>query len=134
MMENRLEDGWEPHVDGTYVSGIGEVFERRRDAAIEIALRTDARHVNLSGIVHGSIVMTLIDRAIGLNCRAVADGDSMTTATLTVNFLRHIAVGDFVSVTCRLRKKGRKAFFCDADAWVGDRLVATATGMCMKVG
>jgi uncharacterized protein (TIGR00369 family) len=132
-MENPLDNGWEPHIDSTYVSGIGEVFERRRDAMIEIALQTDERHVNLSGIVHGSIVMTLIDRTIGLNCRVVAEGEPITTATLTGNFLRQIAVGDFLSVACRLRKKGRKAFFCDADAWVGDRLVATATGMCMKV-
>jgi uncharacterized protein (TIGR00369 family) len=132
-MTTVFEDGWELHVDGTYVAGMGDVFERCRDGVIEIALQTDDRHKNLSGIVQGGIVMTLIDRTIGINCRAVAEGEPMATATLTINFLRPIRVGDFVSISCRLRKKGRKSIFADADAWVGDRLVATAAGVYMKV-
>jgi acyl-coenzyme A thioesterase PaaI-like protein len=58
----------------------------------------------------------------------------MATASMTVNFLRQVQIGDFLTVSCRLRKKGRKAMFADADVWVGDKLVATACGICMKVG
>lgn len=128
------ESGWVPHSDGTFVASLGKIYERQHDGRIEIALQTDERHVNLSGIVHGGVVMTLIDRAIGLNCRAQAPGERLATATLTVNFLRQVKVGEFISVTCRLRKQGLKSIFGDADVQVGDRLVATATGVFMKVG
>jgi uncharacterized protein (TIGR00369 family) len=127
------ESAWTAHSDETFLARMGPVVERRRDGMIEIGLQTDDSHKNLSGIVHGGIAMTLIDRAIGLNCRAVADGDPMSTATLTVNFLRRIKVGDFMTVSCVLTRKGRKAMFANAQVHVGDQLAATATGICMKL-
>ena len=127
-------EGWTPHGDGTYVGQLGLVYERVTDLGIEIALQTDERHINLSGIVHGGVLMTLLDRTVGINCRATAPGVRMATATLTVNFLRQVQIGDFITLTCQLTKKGRKAVFANAEAWVDDKLVATATGICMTVG
>lgn len=127
-----LADGWEAGNDGTYVSVMGSVFQRRQMESIEMGMLTDERHVNLSGIVHGGVIMTLMDRVIGINCREVV-GERIATGTLTVNFLRPVRVGDFLRLTCNLRKQGRKAIFADGDAWVGDKLVATATGICMTV-
>jgi uncharacterized protein (TIGR00369 family) len=128
------QDAWRDHSDDTYVGRLGKVVERRREDAIEIGLHTEANHVNLSGVVHGGVLMTLFDRTMGINCRAVAAGERMATATLTVDFLRPVRVGDFLRLTCRLKKKGRTAIFADAEAYVGEDLVATATGLWMKVG
>lgn len=124
---------WIPHEDDTFISNLGKVLERGRNGAIEIGLQTDKRHVNLGGIVHGGVVMTLIDRAVGINCRLQAEGHRMVTASLTTNFLGAINVGDFVSVRCLFRKVGRRAMFADAEVWVGDKLVATGTGIWLKL-
>ena len=113
---------------------MGAVFERMRNGRIEIALQTDERHKNLSGFVHGGVMMTLFDRTVGINCRQDCDGARIATATMTVNFLRQVAVGDFLRMTCDLRKKGRTTIFADAEATVGDRLVATASGLMMRIG
>jgi uncharacterized protein (TIGR00369 family) len=126
-------EGWVPHVDDTYIGALGTVLERRRDGLLEIGLLTDERHKNLSGIVHGGVMMALVDRAIGINCREAGGGEPMATASLTVNFARAVKVGDFVEVACRLRRVGRNAIFADGEAHVGDRLVVTATGLWMKV-
>jgi len=126
--------GWIPHIDDTYIGGLGEVFERHREDLLEIGLQTDDRHKNRSGIVHGGVVMALLDRAMGSNCRAAVGGRRMATASLTVNFADPIAVGDFIEVSCRLRRVGRNAVFADGEARVGDRLVATATGLWLRVG
>ena len=127
-------DGWLPIADETFVGGMGRIFERHSEGRVEIALCTDDRHRNLSGIVHGGVLMTLLDRAVGVSCRLVSDGARMATATLTVNFLRQVQVGEVIVVSGKPRKQGRKAIFVDAEAMVGDRLVATATGICMIVG
>jgi uncharacterized protein (TIGR00369 family) len=127
-------EGWLPLADETFVGGLGRIFERRRDGRVEIALCTDERHRNLSGIVHGGVIMTALDRAVGVSCRALSDGVRVATATLTVNFLRQVRVGDVIVVRGLPRKAGRKAIFVDAEASVGGRLVATATGICMIVG
>ena len=126
-------DGWEPHEDDTYIGGLGTIVERRCNELIEIGLRTEGRHRNLSGIVHGGVLMALFDRTVGINCREAMGGKRLATATLTVNFTLQVMVGDFVQVTCTLKKVGRKAVFADAEAHVGARLVATATGICMTV-
>lgn len=124
---------WVPHKNDGYIGGMGGVFERRRNGLIEIGLQTEDRHRNLSGIVHGGVVMALFDRTVGINCREAARGVRMGTASLTVNFLRQIRVGEFVEVSCVLRKQGRKAIFADASATVDGRLVGTATGVWMRV-
>lgn len=124
---------WVPHVHDGFVAGLGPVLERRRDGMVEIGLSTEDRHRNLGGIVHGGVLMTLIDRTIGINCREVAAGELMATASMTVNFLRRVRLGEFLEFRCSLRKQGRKAIFADASVFVGDKLIATATGVFMKV-
>lgn len=132
-LRDHAAEGWVPHDDGTFIGTIGAVLERHRDGLIEIALPTTGQHRNLSGVVHGGVVMALFDRAIGVNCRAARPEARMATATLTINLLRQVEVGDFIEFRCRLRKQGRKTCFADAEAWVADRLVATATGLWMTV-
>lgn len=132
-MSGHEQDGWEPHIDDTFISSIGDVLERQRDNLVEIALRTTERHKNLSGIVHGGVLMALFDRVMGINCRNTNTEHRMATATMTVNMMRAVRVGEFVEFRCRLRKKGRKAYFTDAEAWVGDKLVATANGVWMTI-
>ncbi len=55
------------------------------------------------------------------------------TVSLTVNFIRSISIGDTVVARCIFRKVGKKTIFVDAEAWVGDTLVASATGVYQKV-
>lgn len=132
-MQADPDTDWIPHVDDTFIGEIGGVLQRRRNGAIQIGLRSTQRHKNLSGIVHGGLVMALFDRAIGVNCRLACPNERMATASMTVNLMRQVRVGDFIEFRCNLRKQGRKAFFADAEAWVGDKLVATASGVWMKV-
>lgn len=127
-------EGWVPQADGTFVSMLGEVFLRETRDGCEIGLVADDRLRNLSGVLHGGAMMTLLDRAGGIAARRAARGDRVVTASITVNFLRPVAVDVPVKISCRLRKSGRKSFFTDADAFAGDALVATATAVYMRVG
>lgn len=128
-----FDEGWSPIDDDTFLSTIGEVVMRHRNGLLEIGLRTDARHRNRSGIVHGGVVMTLIDRAIGMSARAAGDDRRMATASLTVNFLRPARLGQFLHVTCNLSKNGRKAAFGEATLQADGVVLATATGIFMTV-
>lgn len=129
-----MDEGWTRHIDDTFATSIGEVWQRTRDGGIEIALQTDDRHRNIGGNVHGGVIMTILDRTVGVNCRALLEqGARLGTATLTVNFLRPVKAGDLFRTTCRVRKQGRKSYFVDAEGWVGDKLTATATGILMRM-
>lgn len=135
MKDHGMQDGddWAPIDDQTFLVALGQVVERYRDGMLEIGLRTDPRHRNRSNIVHGGVYMTLIDRALGLNCRNLAGGRRMATASLTVNFLRPARIGDFLHVTCAVSKNGRKAAFGEATLAVDGVICCTATGVFLTV-
>lgn len=128
-----MDADWQVIADGTFLSALGPVVRRERDGMIEFGLQTDERHQNLSGIVHGGVIMTLMDRAIGTNARAASEWRRMATASMTVNFLRQAKIGSFLHITCRLMKNGRKAAFGEATLRSDDQIVATATGVFMTV-
>jgi uncharacterized protein (TIGR00369 family) len=128
------EEGWVPQADGTFVASLGRVFQRKTADGCEIGLVAEDRLRNLSGVLHGGVMMTLLDRAGGVAVRDVAAGERVATASITVNFLRPVPVDAPVTIHCRLRKSGRKSFFTDADAFAGGTLVATATAVYMRVG
>jgi uncharacterized protein (TIGR00369 family) len=124
-------DGWTREADGTFVTSMGAIYVRRTDAGVEVALQTDASHRNLSGNVHGGVILTLLDRVMGINCRNAVPGGA-STATITVNFLHPIRTGDFITATCSLSKVGRSLVFAEARACVDGRLVATGSSICSR--
>lgn len=131
--DQNMRDGWMPHEDDTYIGGMGDVYERTRNGLVEIALQTDSRHRNLGGIVHGGVVMSLMDRVIGINCRLAAKGHRMVTANLNISFIGAIQVGGFITLSCQMNRVGRRTIFGDGRAEVDGRLVATASGVFLKI-
>jgi uncharacterized protein (TIGR00369 family) len=127
-----LDGEWRSLSDDGFTGTIGPLNYRERDDLVEVLLLTSSKHKNLSGIVHGGVIMTLIDRVIGLNCARKRPGERTPTASLTVNFLRSVRVGEPLLAKCILRKLGRNALFVDAEVYVADILVATGTGTYLK--
>ncbi|UOY03937.1 PaaI family thioesterase [Blastococcus sp. PRF04-17] len=86
-------------------------------------MRFEAReeHLNPAGTVHGGVLATLVDTAMGTAVRTVAgDGDVPATSQLTVTYLRPGRPGELV-VTARLRTKGEHLTVCEADVEQEDR-------------
>lgn len=119
------DDGLLDHIGGLTYRAVGPAYEAKLEA--------QPRHRNFSGVVHGGLTMTLLDRVVGMNIRHQLNVPKSVTVSLTVNFIGSIAIGDTVVARCMFRKVGKKTIFVDAEAWVGDTLVATATGVYQKV-
>jgi uncharacterized protein (TIGR00369 family) len=88
-------------------------------------------HLNRSGLLHGGILATLLDTALGYaGCFMAEPGEVRRTLTLslTTNFIASVKAG-------RLRTEGRRTgggktiFFAEGEVRDADsRLIATATG------
>lgn len=97
----------------------------------------DARFSNPMGTVHGGIVATLLDSALGCAAQTVLDdGSAYTTVTLEVKYLRPIALD-----AGRLRAEGRVVHAgrrqITAEGALTDdagRTLATATTTCLVLG
>jgi uncharacterized protein (TIGR00369 family) len=119
------DDGLFDHIGGLTYRKVGKAFEAKLD--------TQPHHRNYSGVTHGGITMTLIDRVIGVNLRQQLNVPRSVTVTLTVNFLRSAPIGSALIARCIFRKAGKNTVFADAEVWSGEDLIATGTGVYQKV-
>ena len=95
--------------------------------AVEIAFRAGAEHVNLQGLVHGGMLATVADTAMGLAVRTILEpGRRHVTVQLGVEFLTPGRPGRIVA-RGRSVKIGRQLGFAEADVVdARDRLLARA--------
>lgn len=98
-------------------------FAERLGAAVEVAddgsarMRFTARdeHLNQAGTLHGGVLATLVDTAMGAAVRsATDDGDVPATSQLTVTYLRPGQPGP-LEVTATVRTRGEHLTVCEAD-------------------
>ena len=94
---------------------------------VEIAFEANPQHLNLQGLVHGGILATLADTAMGLAVRTLLEpGRRHVTVQLGIEFLSPGRPG---RITARGRsvKIGTQLGFADADVMNADgRLLARA--------
>ena len=72
-------------------------------------------HLNEAGTVHGGVLASLVDTAMGQAVRSrTGDDDVPATSQLTVTYLRPGQPGRLV-VTAEVRKQGENLTVCEAD-------------------
>ncbi|WP_103174851.1 PaaI family thioesterase [Paracoccus sp. SY] len=128
--EELLDEGWQDVKDGTFIDHMGSVFARGLG---ELGILTQPCHQNLSGIVHGGVLMTAFDRVMGMLPRNLRPGEQFPTTTMTIEFLRPVKVGEFIHLTASITKAGPRALFVRGMARVGDRDIGAASAVFMAV-
>jgi uncharacterized protein (TIGR00369 family) len=82
---------------------------------VDVALQAGPQHVNIQGLVHGGMLATLADTAMGLAMRTVLEpGRRHVTVQLGVEYLSAGTQGRIVA-TGRTLKVGRQLGFAEAD-------------------
>lgn len=93
------------------------------------AYQVDPAHYNPNGVLHGGVVMALLDSAMGHAVAAlvVPEGAFNAAAQISVNFLEPVRSGSIVA-HAKVRKRGKRLAVVEAEA-VGDdgRVIAIAT-------
>ncbi|WP_346619164.1 PaaI family thioesterase [Blastococcus montanus] len=100
---------------GGFAGRLGARPESAEDGTARIAFEATDDHLNPAGTVHGGVLATLVDTAMGLAVRTTTgDGEVPATSQLTVTYLRPGKPGP-VTVTARLRTRGEHLTVCEAD-------------------
>jgi len=104
-----------------------EVIHAEAGKAI-IGMEADRRHLNLLGIVHGGVLMSLLDNAMGLAIMLACRDEKTVTATMNTHFLENAKAGRLRCEGEIIHRIGRtitlQAFVKDED----DRLIAWGSG------
>jgi acyl-coenzyme A thioesterase 13 len=93
-------------------------------------LRVGEHHTNSRGGVHGGVLTTLADVALGYGSLA-AHGEFLTlvTASLTIDYTGTAAVGDWLEARTSLKRMGSRLAFASCEIVASSRPVASCSGV-----
>jgi len=100
-----------------------------------IELDTADHHLNTMGRLHGGVLCTIADTAMGIaHACSLPEGSTSATVEMKINFLRPAAAGMKLRADGRVLKQGRTISMCECDV-TDDRgsLVAKANGTFMTI-
>ena len=100
---------------GGFSERLGARAEAADDGSARLSFEVTDEHLNPAGALHGGVLATLVDTAMGLAVRTTTgEGEVPATSQLTVTYLRPGKPGP-LEVTARLRTRGEHLTVCEAD-------------------
>jgi uncharacterized protein (TIGR00369 family) len=108
-----------------FLTLIGAKTVEKGEELFRISLLLEERHTNPNGVMHGGVMTSLMDEAVGGVIAYVRGLDVMrsaphSTVDMNVSFLSAARAGDELVVEARPIKVGRSVAFAEAEARRGD--------------
>ncbi len=93
---------------------IGPVYKRGHGAGLALGLRAERKHCNTRGTVHGGILATLADIALGYSLAfSTEPPTAAVTASLSLDFAGAANAGDWLEATVDFQKLGKRLAFAN---------------------
>jgi uncharacterized protein (TIGR00369 family) len=89
----------------------------------------EAKHLNFADIVHGGMLGTLADQAMGMTALGATGNKPHATIELNIQFVGAVRLNEFVEAHCEIVRVTRAIIFMQCKLVVGTRVVANATGI-----
>ena len=109
-----------------FLDTVGPLFHRKEaGGSVVVGLRILPKHANARGAAHGGLLLTLLDIAMGYRTAFSQEPPvSLTTASLSADFLGAAKLGDWVEAHVEIQKLGGRLAFANAFLVVnGQRIV-----------
>jgi uncharacterized protein (TIGR00369 family) len=113
---------------------VGPLYEKGEGIARRYALIVDERHVNLRGVIHGGMLMTLADMTLGQAAWDACDRAAVVTLSMQTQFLKGVRQGNVLEVTPQLQRHTRSMLFLRGDYQVNGETVFTASSVWKLLG
>jgi len=107
---------------------LGPLYNKRADSCLLIGFRAAQKHCNARGMVHGGVLSSLADVALGYN--AAFSGEQavpMVTASLTIDYAGSAKMGDWIEIESDVQKVGRSMAFANCYFIVDSKRIARAS-------
>lgn len=126
--------GFETFRSSPFNEHVGPIYVDRSGEAPVFGVEVGPHHGNTHGHAHGGFLMTVLDLALGQGTRILLDGRGGRTVSTNVDFLGPAQIGDWLTATMRIDKRGGTLAFASAVLMVGDEVVARASSVLRLVG
>jgi len=118
--------GWERVKGHNFGELVGPIW-RRGDGRFGIVAAD--KHRNHRSVIHGGVLMSLADQAMGMTGRRATGDKPHATIEMNMQFIGVVKVGDFVEAHCEVVRQTRSILFIESKLKVGARIVAAASGI-----
>lgn len=89
----------------------------------------EEHHVGGNNRGHGGLLMTILDEALGMNACFHRNMQPAVTVSMNSQFFAPLVIGQFLMATGRVTHATATMAFMEGEAWCGDVLVGSATGV-----
>ncbi|MCX7222017.1 MAG: PaaI family thioesterase [Burkholderiales bacterium] len=126
------EHGWKTLNSKGFFAEVGPLWSRRLNEGWEYGLLVEPRHENGVGVVHGGMLVTLLDQAISLVAWAANEQQPCTTIHLDTHFVAPSVAGDFIIARGEVARKTSSLIFLRGTLMVNDKQIMYGQGI-MKI-
>ena len=114
---------------------VGPLYMKRGQGGVTIGLRIADKHRNRREIVHGGMICTLADFAMGMACSLAREPElKVVTTSLSVDFAGNARPGDWVEARVDVLRVGRRMAFANCQVWRDAERIAQASGAFLVLG
>ena len=111
---------------GGFAERLGASVSATGTGSATVDFEAREEHLNPAGTLHGGVLATLVDTAMGMAVRTATDDDDVpATSQLTVTYLRPGRPGP-LEVTAKVRVSGEHLMVCEAEIEQEGRSLAHA--------
>ena len=124
-----VPEGWVVMPSKAFGTHIGPFYRPEGDDTRLAGFLADERHGNKRGVVHGGMLASAFDVALGNASWAAADQKPCATVQLNVHYLGAVQLGDFAEIEASIVKTTRTLVFLRGTMTVRGNPVAVADGV-----
>ncbi|TAN54778.1 MAG: PaaI family thioesterase [Betaproteobacteria bacterium] len=114
---------------------IGPLYSCGEGGQLEIGLRVERKHCNARGTVHGGVLATLADVALGYAMAFATDPPTTAvTASLSLDFAGSATPGDWLQTKVDIQKQGSRLAFANCYISKGGERIVRASAVFLVTG
>lgn len=110
-------------------ASLGALWTHRDERGWHYGVQLDESHANAQGLIHGGVLMTLMDHGLSLLVWEAAGRATCSTIHLDSHFLASVSPPAFVELDGQISRQGRTVVFARGVLRVAGEEVMQATGV-----
>ncbi|MDD3853994.1 MAG: PaaI family thioesterase [Syntrophomonadaceae bacterium] len=115
-----------------YYRTLSIALSRIGSGTAEVVVTSKVEHTNPLGLIHGGLIMSLVDAAMGNAVRSL--GIRGVTVDCSTAFLSSAALGEKITARGRVLKSGKSLIFAHAEVWSGEKIIADSKATFANTG
>lgn len=114
---------------------VGPIWMKGEGRELVLGLRAEQKHCNMRGTVHGGILATLADIALGYAMAfSTRPPTGLVTTSLALDFAGTANQGDWLETRVDVQKMGGRLAFANCYISVGESRIVRASGVFAVMG